>query len=69
MDVSIVAMAAMFKVVFGLKGLRRATTSWGESPGELKKIPGPEGMTIYLTPDQSSYFPFPTTMKVVWDEE
>jgi hypothetical protein len=68
MDASMVAMTAMFKIVFGLKGLRRATTSWGESPGELKKIPGPAGMTIYMTPDQSSFFPFPTTMKVVWDE-
>lgn len=70
MDASMDAMTAMFKVVFGLKGLRRATTSWGESPGELKKIPGPAGtgMTIYMTPDQSSFFPFPTTMKVVWDE-
>jgi linoleate 8R-lipoxygenase/9,12-octadecadienoate 8-hydroperoxide 8R-isomerase len=62
-------MTATFKTVFGLKGLRRATTSWGESPGELKKIPGPSVVTIYMTPDQSSFFPFSTTMKVVWDEE
>jgi hypothetical protein len=68
-DISVVAMTVMFKEVFKLKGLRRATTSWGESPGELKKIPGPAGLTLYMTPDQGSYFPFPTTMKVVWDEE
>ncbi|KAG0646423.1 Fatty acid oxygenase ppoA [Hyphodiscus hymeniophilus] len=68
MDASILAMTTMFKVAFGLKGLRRATTSWGESPGELKKIPMQAGMTVYMTPDQSSFFPFPTTMKVVWDE-
>lgn len=75
MDANRVAMTAMFKIVFGLKNLRRATGSapggrwYGESQGELKKIPGPGGVTIYMTPDQSSYFPFPTTMKVQWDEE
>jgi hypothetical protein len=69
MDASITAMTAMFKTVFGLKGLRRATTSWGESQGELKKIPGPAGSTLYMTPDQSSFFPFPTTMKLQWEEE
>ena len=69
MDASMTAMTAMFKTVFGLKGLRRATTSWGESSGVLKTIPGPFGLTLYMTPDQSSFFPFPTTMKVVWDEE
>lgn len=72
---SIVSMTAMFKVVFGLKNLRRAQGSapgggwYGESQGELKKIPFPHGMTLYMTPDQSSFFPFPTTMKVQWEEE
>lgn len=72
---SIIAMTAMFKVVFGLKGLRRAQGSgpggrwYGESQGELKKIPGPHGLTLYMTPDQSSFFPFPTTMKVQWEED
>lgn len=77
MDASITAMTAMFKAVFGLKGLRRVQGSapggaWyrgGESQGELKKIPGPAGMTVYMTPDQSSFWPFPTTMKVQWDAE
>jgi len=69
MDASMTAMTAMFKTVFGLKGLRRATTSWGESPGELKTLPGPFGLALYMTPDQGSVFTFPTTMKVVWDEE
>lgn len=64
-----VAMTAMFKTVFGLKGLRRATTEWGESPGELKTVKGPYGITFYMTEDQRSYYPFPTSMKVVWDEE
>ncbi|PBP23131.1 heme peroxidase [Diplocarpon rosae] len=77
MDASLTAMTAMFKTVFGLKNLRRVQGSapggtWykgGESQGELKKLPGPYGMTLYMTPDQSSIFPFPTTMKVQWDSE
>lgn len=65
------AQTAMFKKVFKLKGLRRATSAWGENPGELKKIPIPglDGMVVYLTQNQGSYFPVPTTMTVVWDEE
>lgn len=77
MDVSFTAMTAMFKTVLGLKGLRRVAGSapggaWyngGESQGELKKIPGPNGMILYMTPDQSSFSPLPTTMKVQWDAE
>ncbi|CZT05989.1 related to Psi-producing oxygenase A [Rhynchosporium agropyri] len=77
MDVSLTAMTAMFKTVFGLKGLRRVVGSapgggWysgGESQGELKTVPGPNGSTLYMTPDQTSFFPFPTTMKVQWDSE
>lgn len=75
MNASMVAMTAMFKTVFALKNLRRAAGSapggrwYGESQGEIKKIPGPGGVVIYMTPDQSSYFPFPTTMKVQWDAE
>merc|ERR1711939_779238 len=77
MDASLTAMTAMFKTVFGLKGFRRVVGSapggaWyrgGESQGELKKVPGPYGSTMYMTPDQTSFFPFPTTMKVQWDAE
>ena len=74
-DASMTAMTAMFKVVFGLKGLQRAQgggpgSSWyGESQGELKKVAGPFGLTLYMTPDQSSFSPFPTTMKIWWDAE
>ncbi|KAL2062890.1 hypothetical protein VTL71DRAFT_5962 [Oculimacula yallundae] len=77
MDVSLTAMTAMFKTVFGLKGLRRVVGSapgggWyrgGESQGELKRVPGLDGKTLYMTPDQTGFFPFPTTMKVQWDSE
>jgi len=75
MDASIVAMTTMFKVVFGLKGLKRAQGSapggrwYGDNQGELKTVQGPYGLTLYMTPDQSSIFPFPTTMKIQWDSE
>ena len=73
MDVSMAAMTAMFKTVFGLRNLRRAVGGgwYGESQGEMKRIAhmGLEGVEGYMTPDQSSYFPFPTTMKVQWDAE
>ncbi|KAH8805747.1 9,12-octadecadienoate 8-hydroperoxide 8R-isomerase [Xylogone sp. PMI_703] len=70
MDASKLSMTTMFKVVFGLKNLRKATSSYGENPGDLKKIPGPiPGSVLYMTPDQRSYFPFPTSMKLWWDEE
>ncbi|KAK0117789.1 hypothetical protein ONS95_012115 [Cadophora gregata] len=77
MDASLTAMTAMFKIVFGLKGLGRVVGSapggaWyrgAESRGELKRVPGPYGATLYMTPDQTSFFPFPTTMKVQWDAE
>ena len=64
-DVSKVAMTAMLKTVGRLDNLRRVPGS----QGQIKKIPGPGGFTLYMTADHSSYFPFPTTMKVQWDGE
>jgi len=75
MDASITAITTLFKIVFGLKGLKRAQGSapggrwYGESQGEIKKVKSPTGSTIYMTPDQSSFFPFPTTMKIQWDSD
>ena len=63
--ISKVAMTAMLKTVGKLDGLRRAPGT----QGRIKKIPGPGGFTKYMTADQASYFPFPTTMKVQWDGE
>jgi hypothetical protein len=74
MDISKVAMTAMFKTVFSLKNVQRAQGggpggSWyGPSQGVLKTLPAPYDMTLYMTADQSSVFPFPTTMKIQWDE-
>lgn len=75
MDASQVAMTAMFKTVFALKNVQRAQGGgpggrwYGSSPGELKTLEGPHGLTLYMTADQSTIFPFPTTMKIQWDAE
>ena len=57
------ALTTMLKTVAKLDNLRRAPGS----QGEIKKVPGPGGVTMYMTADQSSLFPYPTTMKVRWD--
>ncbi|PGH27261.1 hypothetical protein AJ80_00971 [Polytolypa hystricis UAMH7299] len=59
------ALTTMLKTVGKLDNLRRAPGP----QGHLKKVPGPGGLTLYMTEDYSSYFPFPTTMKVQWDGE
>ena len=63
LDISKLAMTTMLKTVGKLDNLRRAPGG----QGEIKKVPGPGGITMYMTADHSSYFPFPTTMKVRWD--
>ncbi|KAF7512006.1 hypothetical protein GJ744_002719 [Endocarpon pusillum] len=55
-----VAMTAMLKTIGQLDNLRRAPGPQGET----KKVAGPHGFTKYMTADQSSYVPFPATMKV-----
>ena len=57
------ALTTMLKTVGKLDNLRRAPGN----QGQIKKVPGPGGITMYTTADQSSLFPFPTTMKVRWD--
>jgi cytochrome P450 len=75
MDASMVAMTAMFKTVFALPNVQRAQGGgprgrwYGPSQGVLKTLDGPYGLTLYMTADQSSIFPFPTTMKIQWDAE
>lgn len=63
LGMSKIAMTTMLKTVCKLENLRRVPGA----QGNIKKVTGPGGITIYLTPDNSSYFPFPTTMKVQWD--
>lgn len=63
-EASKVAMMTMLKTVAKLDGLRRTPGK----QGEIKKVVV-KGFTMYMTADHSSYFPFPTTMKVQWDGE
>lgn len=58
-----IAMTTMLKTVCKLENLERVPGP----QGEIKQVPGPGGLTKYLTADNSSFFPFPTTMKVRWD--
>lgn len=64
-DASKLALTTMLKTIGKLENLRRAPGP----QGEIKKIHVDGGYTVYLTEDGSSYFPFPTTMKVQWDGE
>lgn len=63
MGITKIALTTMLKAVGKLENLRRAPGG----QGQIKKIAGPGGITMYMTADHSSYFPFPTTMKIRWD--
>lgn len=58
-----VALTTMLKTVGKLDNLRRAPGP----QGQIKQVKGPGSITKYMTADESSWFPFPTTMKVRWD--
>lgn len=60
---SLTGLTTMLKTVGRLQNLRRAPGA----QGEVKKIVGPYGVMLYMTEDQRSYFPFPTSMKINWD--
>jgi hypothetical protein len=82
METARVAQTALFKAVVGLKGLRRTkgpqgvmksmpVRRWG---GQMVAGQVDEnsvvwtGLRVYMTGDQSGYFPVPTTMKVMYDQ-
>lgn len=62
-DMTQVAMTAMLKTVGQLDNLRRAPGP----QGQIKKVAVARGYTRYMSMDQSSYVPFPTSMKIQWD--
>lgn len=83
-DVSHSGLGSAFKAIVGLKNLRRApgprgviksfpAAAWnGQVGSERNSSPdeaGWTGLRMYMTADQSSYSPIPTTMRVRWDEE
>lgn len=55
----------MFRAVFRRRNLRRAPGP----QGELKKVPRPGGFVVYMREDWDSLWPFPISMKVLWDED
>ena len=59
------ALTTMLKVIGRLDNLRRAPGP----QGQLKRLSGPGGIAKYMTPDQSGFSPFPTSMKIQWDGE
>ncbi|KAF5017298.1 hypothetical protein F66182_10796 [Fusarium sp. NRRL 66182] len=63
-DISQVALTELFRALFRKKGLRRVNGA----QGELKKVPRPGGFWVYMTEDWGSIWPFPTSMKVTWDD-
>ncbi|KAJ5273409.1 Psi-producing oxygenase A [Penicillium angulare] len=60
-----IALPTMLRVVGQLENLRRAPGP----QGQLKKIPGLGGITMYMDADLSAYSPYPSTMKIQWDGE
>lgn len=65
MDWNGVSLTTMLKCISRLENLRRAP---GPS-GQTKKVVQDGGLTAYMLPDESSYSPFPTSLKVQWDGE
>jgi linoleate 10R-lipoxygenase len=61
---NIIGLTTMLMQFGKLKNLRRAPGP----AGELKAIPKPGGFKIYMKEDHSSFWPFPTTMKVRFDD-
>nr|KMM65017.1 linoleate diol synthase [Coccidioides posadasii RMSCC 3488] len=60
-----IGLTTMLKVVGRLDNLRRAPGP----QGQLHSIPGPGGIPLYMSEDESEVSPFPATMKVLWDGE
>lgn len=59
------AMAAQLKVCGQLKNLRRAPNP--RSPNGMWYKPVNNSVRLYMKPDGSDYWPFPTTLKVMFD--
>ncbi|KAI9829319.1 MAG: hypothetical protein M1819_006382 [Sarea resinae] len=60
----VTAMAAQLRIFGRLKNLRRAPGG----QGQLKYTTIPPDIKVYMKEDWSDWWPFPTTMKVLYDE-
>ncbi|KAM0326950.1 hypothetical protein ACHAQA_006071 [Verticillium albo-atrum] len=63
-EASQVALTEMFRGLFRRRNVRREPGP----QGELKKVPRPGGFFVYLREDWGGVWPFPCSMKVMWDE-
>ena len=72
------AMTAVFRELVSLPALRRATGQqgqliaapqmrWDGQAGRETSDAQSQSHAIYMTSDRSSFWPVPTTMRVVWD--
>lgn len=61
---NIIGLTTMLMEFGKLKNFRRAPGL----PGVMKTIPKPGGFKIYMKEDWSGFWPFPTTMKIRFDE-
>ncbi|KAI5837020.1 heme peroxidase [Morchella snyderi] len=61
---NIIGLTTMLMEFGKLKGLRRAAGK----PGILKAIPKEGGFKVYMKEDWSGFWPFPTSMKIEFDE-
>lgn len=61
---NIIGLTTMLMEFGKLKGLRRAAGP----QGHLKFVPKPGGFKVYMKEDWSAFWPFPTSMKIQFDE-
>lgn len=62
-QITVTAMASQLRVLGRLRNLRRVPGPQGQL--KYKVVNG--AFRVYLKPDWSAYWPFPTTMKVMYD--
>ena len=65
LDAAQTALTEMFRAVFRRRNLRRAPGP----QGQLKKVPRPGGFFVYMREDWSALWPFPVSMRVMWDDD
>lgn len=61
---NIIGLTTMLMEFGRLKGLRRAPGP----QGHLKSVSKPGGFKVYMKEDWSAFWPFPTSMKIQYDE-
>lgn len=64
-EVAQTALIALFRALFRKKNLRRVSGL----QGELKRLAKPDGSHGFMTEDWGTVWPFPTSMKLMWDDE